>query len=54
MSVKIGEDIKAKYEDLAKSYGLPVSTIAAFILGQWITDRKLEPLEHIAGLTADN
>ena len=54
LSVKVSKDIKAEYVKLSESYGLPMSTVTAFILGQWIRERKQEPFELPAGLAAEN
>lgn len=38
--IKVEKDIKADLEEIAQSYGLYTSTLAAFIIGQWVVNEK--------------
>lgn len=39
-SIKMEKDIRAELDEIAKSYGLYTSTLAAFIIGQWVFNEK--------------
>lgn len=39
-SIKIEKDIRAELDEIAESYGLYTSNLAAFIIGQWVFNEK--------------
>lgn len=56
ISIKITADMKQELEQLAASYGLTISSLGAYIIGQFIheTNNKINNKERLAGATAVN
>ena len=52
-SIKIEKDIRAELDEIAKSYGLYTSTLAAFIIGQWVTNEKNKKRESCLAVPAE-
>ena len=42
VSIKVTVDMKREMEAIANSYGLSVSSLGAFIVGQWVSDKREE------------
>lgn len=39
-SIKLEKTVRMELDEIAKSYGLYTSTLAAFIIGQWVVNEK--------------
>lgn len=40
LHIAVREDIKRELQDYAESYGITVSALGAFIIGQWLYSQK--------------
>jgi hypothetical protein len=51
ISIKVTTDMKKEMENLANSYGLSISSLGAYIVGQWMSEKK-EQIARRQGATA--
>ena len=42
VSIKVTVDMKNEMEAIANSYGLSVSSLGAYIVGQWVSEKREE------------
>jgi len=40
ISIKVTVDMKKEMEAIASSYGLSVSSLGAYIVGQWVSEKR--------------
>lgn len=50
ISIKVTEDMKREIETIANGYGLSVSSLGAYIVGQWVSENRKE--KRVSGAPA--
>jgi hypothetical protein len=55
ISIKVTKDVRNEFEQVAISYGLTISSLGAFIIGQWLDNNPVNNKDsRSAGATAVN